>query len=70
MADTEHYDLFREFARTKYEGCTLEQKLQMYLNHHPIRAVPLLAELIVETHRVDWLKKPEEKPGDSYARTD
>lgn len=55
MAD-DHYATFLTFALERYPDCTLEQKLEMYLNHHPIRAVVLLQELIIDTHRVDWIK--------------
>jgi hypothetical protein len=43
---SEHFELFVTFANERYPGCTLEEKLSMYLNHHPVRAVPLLLELL------------------------
>ncbi len=65
MAATDQYEAFAKFARESYEGCTLEQKLQMYLNHHPIRTVAFLLELVLTIYP-NW---PEETH-DSYPRTD
>lgn len=39
---------FLAFAKEKYPDCTLEQKLTAYLQHHPVRAMPFLLELLVE----------------------
>jgi hypothetical protein len=47
---TDHYDAFRELTDERYEHCTLTEKLNVYLQHHPIRAVPFLEELIRALH--------------------
>jgi hypothetical protein len=39
---------FLEFAKANYPDCTLEQKLGAYMQHHPVRAMPFLLELLVE----------------------
>jgi hypothetical protein len=54
MNATAHYQLFLTFAKERYEGCTLQQKLEMYLSHHPARAVALLRELILAHYYTDW----------------
>lgn len=64
MTATAHYELFRRFAADHYPGCTLEQKLEMYLSHHPVRAVGLLRELILAHYYTDWT---EEDPKDDRA---
>jgi hypothetical protein len=43
---TEHYDAFRKLTDEQYEHCTLTEKLTVYLQHHPIRAVAFLEELV------------------------
>ena len=42
---TEHTD-FTAFSDERYPDCTLTQQLEVYLQHHPRRAVPLLEELM------------------------
>ncbi len=37
---------FLELVKERYPGCTREQQLIVYLQHHPNRAVPLLKELL------------------------
>jgi hypothetical protein len=46
MAGTEHFDAFMKLTDELYPHCTLTEKLTVYLQHHPIRAVPFLEELI------------------------
>ena len=62
MSATDHYQMFRRFAKERYDGCNLQQKLEMYLNHHPIRAVELLRELILAHYYPHW---PEETSHDN-----
>ena len=46
MAETEHYAAFRKLTDELYPHCTLTEKLNVYLQHHPIRAVAFLEELV------------------------
>ena len=48
MKDLNQLAAFLEFAHASYPDCTLEQKLGAYLQHHPVRALPMLLELLVE----------------------
>lgn len=43
---TEHYDAFRKLTDEQYAHCTLTEKLEVYLQHHPIRMVAFLEELV------------------------
>lgn len=43
---TEHYQAFRDLTDKLYPHCTLTEKLTVYLQHHPIRAVAFLEELV------------------------
>lgn len=54
---------FLEFAKTNYPECTLEQKLGAYLQHHPVRALPFLLELLVEFEL--YPKDPTDDPADT-----
>lgn len=47
------YQKFRELVDEQYDGCTLEQKLTLYLQHRPAAAVPFLLELVLELHPVE-----------------
>lgn len=58
------YERFVELTDKTYDGCTTEQKLGVYIQHHPAAVVPFLLELILELH-------PEPKdPTDDTARQD
>ncbi len=59
-----HYEKFRELADKTYEGCTTEQKLGVYVQHHPSAVVPFLLELISELYPEDV------EADDDTARTD
>ena len=48
MTELTQLTAFLKFAHEGYPDCTLEQKLSAYLQHHPVRALPLLLELLVE----------------------
>ena len=48
MNELTQLNFFLAFAKDKYPDCTLEQKLSAYLQHHPIRALPFLLELLTE----------------------
>ena len=48
---SEHQD-FTAFSDERYPDCTLTQKLEVYLQHHPRRAVPLLEELLGDKDRL------------------
>lgn len=50
MAATKHYEAFRKLTDKQYAHCTLTEKLTVYLQHHPIRAVAFLEELIRALH--------------------
>ena len=48
MTELPQLTAFLEFAKDNYPECTLEQKLGAYMQHHPVRAMPFLLELLVE----------------------
>jgi len=58
--DSEHYEAFRKLTDKQYEHCTLTEKLEVYLQHHPIRAVAFLEEL-VRTIYPEW-NEPNDDP--------
>ena len=62
---TTQYEHFIELTDELYDGCTTEQKLGVYIQHHPSAIVPFLLELILELH-----PEPEEDPTDDTARPD
>lgn len=47
---TTQYERFHEVTDEIYDGCTTEQKLGVYIQHHPAAIVPFLLELILELH--------------------
>ena len=59
MAATEHYDAFRKLTDEQYKHCTLTEKLAVYLQHHPIRAVAFLEELIRTLHPEETHDDPD-----------
>lgn len=61
QSSDQQYAAFTLLVDKQYSHCTLEEKLTVYLQHHPIRAVPFLKELILELYP-DWKK---EEPNES-----
>lgn len=57
------YEQFHQVTDEIYDGCTTEQKLSVYVQHHPAAVVPFLLELILELH-------PEEDPTNDDTDTD
>lgn len=45
-----NYDHFKELTDDLYTYCTIEQKLGLYIQHHPNRAVGFLLELLLQVH--------------------
>ena len=62
---TTQYEQFRELVDKTYDGCTTEQKLGVYIQHHPAAVVPFLLELILELY-----PEPVEDPTDDTAGQD
>jgi hypothetical protein len=44
------YEQFVKLTDELYSKCTTEQKLGVYISHHPAAVVPFLLELILELH--------------------
>lgn len=57
------FESFKALTDELYPECTLEQKLGVYLQHHPARAVYFLLELILELN-------PKLKENDDSQGTD
>jgi len=59
MTQTEQYDAFVKLTDELYPHCTLTEKLEVYLQHHPIRAVAFLEELIRKLHPEETHDDPD-----------
>jgi len=44
------HQAFHDVTDETYDGCTREQKLGVYIQHHPAAVVPFLLELLERTH--------------------
>jgi hypothetical protein len=44
------FESFEALTEELYTDCTREQKVGLYLQHHPLRAVPFILELLELTH--------------------
>ena len=44
------YQDFLDLTDELYPDCTTEQKLGVYIQHHPARVIAFLLELILELH--------------------
>lgn len=45
---TSQLERFKKVTDVTYDGCTTEQKLSVYVQHHPAAVVPFLLELLTE----------------------
>lgn len=66
---TTQYERFQQVTDEIYDGCTTEQKLGVYIQHHPAAVVPFLLELIELLYTLNDLNPVEDPPNDT-ARQD